>query len=125
MHKYNYELITLDNIKLNSGYVSKIINEKKTIFYVTPAFDIEPKKYYDWIPVNLNDRRSIEISLIKKVNISNVEIEVDIIEKLNLKNKTFAYVKSNYPEIAEELKKRIPDNFFEEVNKKYIKRKDN
>ena len=117
------ELVTWDNITLNSGYVSKIVDSNAygtTKVDVTTAFgEVTTTIVYGKYEVG-DAYLYIEPKITKDVKILGETIAIDVIHELGIGKMLFKTVEKEHPLIAKELKKRVPKNYFDEINKNTI-----
>ena len=112
------ELVTWDNITLNSGYVSKVVGTTKVD--ITTAFgEVTTTTIYGRYKVGDICLYTIP-KLTKDVKILGETITIDIIHKLGIGKMLFKTVEKEHPLIAKELKKRVSKNYFDEINKNTI-----
>ena len=123
MKEKELDLITWDNIKLDSRYLISKEKGNNTYSYsykYQTAFEgiqegnnmyIEP---YKRIP-----------KILKKVKVLDYEFEIDMIKELEINSSTlFTDFEKEHPKLASILKKRMPKNWFEKANANTIKERD-
>lgn len=109
------ELVTLDNIRLDDFYYENLTGTGNyRDFYsgtLIPAFS-EPRKFSS----SLYEPTVGMPKFPKELTYKGATLKVDILNNLEYSFKTLSELREKYPQLAKELEKRIPKNYFKKRN---------
>jgi len=120
------DVVTWDNIHLDSAYIIKIDKNNsfgsREVVLQTAFGGVQTNHIYG--NYSLGDLLNQTVSLERRVKTLGETLVVDILKKLDIKSAGFKVIEEKYPLVAKELKTKMPKNYLTEINKGAIRKRE-